>query len=229
MDFIMEELKNRILSHLEGKYTLQPMPVPEDLKEIKRFLGMFRLNMYNWCFEKARKVSMMRCTVRVPQLDIFAIEIYPEPDYDVPLLAIDFSCMKKKSFVYMNFIPLSNDKTYQDKYISRLKPIYERYTLVPQKTAKEWLRPYLTDYTVYAMPENSLLDKACACAWDYFSCYLDMLDAAEKITDPDYRSKIELASLTYCDQLSEKDGSRKMLGRFTGMEKANRIFREIIR
>ena len=225
----MEELKNRILSHLEGKYTLRPTSIPKDLKEIKRFWGIFQLNMYNWRLEKVRKVSIMRCTVRVPHLDIFAIEIYPEPDYDLPLLAIDFSCMKKKSFVYMNFIPLFNDRTYQDKYISRLQPIYERYTLVPQKTAKEWMSPYLTDYTVYAMPENSLLDKACACAWDYFSCYLGMLDAAVKITDPDYRSKIELASLTYCDQLSEKDGSRKMLGRFIGMEKANRIFREVIR
>ncbi|MCK5513836.1 MAG: hypothetical protein KAJ00_05005 [Deltaproteobacteria bacterium] len=225
----MEELKNRILSHLEGKYTLRPTSIPKDLKEIKRFLGIFQLNMYNWRLEKVRKISMMRCTVRVPHLDIFAIEIYPEPDYDLPLLAIDFSCMKKKSFVYMNFIPLFNDRTYQDKYISRLQPIYERYTLVPQKTVKEWMIPYLTDYTVYAMPENSLLDKACACAWDYFSCYLGMLDAAVKITDPDYRSKIELASLTYCDQLSEKDGSRKMLGRFIGMEKANRIFREVIR
>ena len=225
----MEELKNRILSHLEGRYTLQPTSIPEDLKEIKRFLGMFRLNMYNWRLEKVRKVSMMRCMIRVPHLDIFAIEIYPEPDYDLPLLAIDFSCMKKKSFVYMNFIPLFTDNIYLDKYISRLQPIYERYTLIPQKTPKEWMGPYLTGYTVYAMPENNLLDKACACAWDYFSSYLDMLDVAEKTTDPDYRNKIESASLTYCDQLSEKDGSRKMLGRFTGMDKANRIFREVIR
>ena len=225
----MEELKNRILSHLEGRYTLQPTSIPEDLKEIKRFWGMFRLNMFNWRLEKVRKVSIMRCTVRVPHLDIFAIEIYPEPDYDLPLLAIDFSCIKKKSFVYMNFIPLLNDRTYQDKYVSPLQSIYKRYTLVPQKTPKEWMDPYVTDYTIYAMPENSVLDKACECAWDYFSCYLDMLDAAEKITDPDYLSKITSASLTYCDQLSEKDGSRKMLGRFIGMEKANRIFREIIR
>ena len=225
----MEELKSRILSHLGKRYTLQPTPIPEDLKEIKRFLGMFRLNMYNWSFEKVRKVSMMRCTVRVPHLDIFAIEIYPEPDYDLPLLAIDFSCMKKKSFAYMNFIPLSSDRTYQDKYISPLEPIYKRHTLVPQKTAKEWMGPYLTDYTVYAMPANSSLDIACSCAWDYLSCYLDMLDAAEKITDPDYLSQIASASLIYCNQLSEKDGSRKMLGRFIGMDKANRIFREIIR
>ncbi len=101
--------------------------------------------------------------------------------------------------------------------------------LSPKKHQKNGWTPMYTDYTIYAMPENSLLDKACACAWDYFSCYLDMLDAAEKITDPDHLSQTTSASLTYCDQLSEKDGSRKMLGRFIGMAKANRIFREIIR
>jgi hypothetical protein len=225
----MEALKNKIISHLEERYDLEPMFIPEDLREIKRFLGVFRLNMYNWRMEKVKKISIMRCSVRIPALEIFAIEMYPEPDYDLPLLAIDFSCMKKKSFVYMNFIPLFSDKGYHDKYISRLQPVYEQYNIVPQKTAKEWMQPYLTDYSVYAMPENSMLENACECAWAYLSCYLEMLDSAEKITDPACREKVAGASLHYCDQLSEKDGSRKMLGRFTGMEKANRIFREVIR
>jgi 15,16-dihydrobiliverdin:ferredoxin oxidoreductase len=225
----MDKLKNKIISHLESRYTLDPLPVPDDLKEIKRFLGVFKLNMYNWKMEKVRKISVMRCSVRVPGLEIFAIEIYPEADYDLPLLAIDFSCMKKKSFVYMNFIPLFTDRSYHDKYILPLKEVYERYDIVPKKQAKEWMVPYLTDYSVYAMPENSLLEKACECAGDYLSFYLEMLDSSEKITDPLYKQKVETASLNYCDQLSEKDGSRKMLGRFTGMDRANRIFREVIR
>jgi len=225
----METLKNNILSQLESRYTIEPIPVPEDLKEIKRFLGVFKLNMYNWKMEKIRKISIMRCSVKVPGLEIFAIEMYPEADYDIPLLAIDFSRMKKKSFVYMNFLPLFADEGYRKKYISPLKAVYDRYDIVPKKQAKEWMNPYLTDYTVYAMPDNALLDKTCACAQDYLSSYLDMLDAAEKITDPDYRKKVEAASLHYCDQLSEKDGSRKMLGKFTGMDKANRIFWEVIR
>ena len=225
----MDKLKNKIMSHLESRYTLDPLPVPDDLKEIKRFLGVFKLNMYNWKMEKVRKISVMRCSVRVPGLEIFAIEIYPEADYDLPLLAIDFSCMKKKSFVYMNFIPLFTDRSYHDKYILPLKEVYERYDIVPKKQAKEWMVPYLTEYSVYAMPDNFLLDKACECAGDYFAFYLEMLDSAKKITDPLYKQKVETASLNYCDQLSEKDGSRKMLGRFTGMDRANRIFREVIR
>jgi len=225
----LEKLKNKIMSHLESRYTLETLSVPDDLKEIKRFLGVFKLNMYNWKMEKVRKISVMRCSVRVPSLEIFAIEIYPEPDYDLPLLAIDFSCMKKKSFVYMNFIPLFSDTDYLEKYISPLKEVYGRYDIVPQKKPKEWMTPYITDYSVYAMPDNELLDKACDCAGDYLSSYLEMLDSAEKITDPDYKKRVEAAALHYCDQLSEKDGSRKMLGRFTGMEKANRIFWEVIR
>jgi hypothetical protein len=82
---------------------------------------------------------------------------------------------------------------------------------------------------VYALPDNSFLDDARACARDYLACYLGMLDAAEKITDQSYRRKVETASLNYCDQLSEKDGSRKMLARFMGADKADRIFREVIR
>ena len=55
-----------------------------------------------------------------------------------------------------------------------------------------------------------------------------MLEQGEKV-HPDYRQQVEVASLSYCDQLSEKDGSRKMLGRFIGMDRAERIFREVIR
>ena len=225
----MDELKKKIMSQLESRYALEQTFVPDDLKEIKRFLGVFKLNMYNWKMEKVRKISVMRCSVRVPGLEIFAIEIYPEADYDLPLLAIDFSCMKKKSFVYMNFIPLFSGNGYRQKYISPLKEVCDRYDIVPKKKVKEWMTPYLTDYTVYAMPDNALIGKACECAQGYLASYLDILDSAEKITDSDYKQKVETASLNYCDQLTEKDGSRKMLGKFTGMEKANRIFEEVIR
>lgn len=225
----METLRNEIISLLESRYTLEPTPVPEDLREINRLMGLMKINMYNWKMEKVRKISIMRLSVRVPQLDVFGIEMYPDADYDLPLLAIDFSCMKKKTFVYINVIPLFADTEYQDKYIAPLKEVFDKDDIVPQKQPKEWMLPYVTDCTVYAMPDNSLLDKARACARDYLAYYLDMLDGAAKIADQDYRQKVEAASLHYCNELSEKDGSRKMLARFIGADKANRIFREVIR
>lgn len=225
----METLGNEMLAHLESRYRLEPIPVPEDLKGIKRFLGLLKLNLYNWKMEKVRKVSVMRLSLRIPHLEVFAMELYPEADYDLPLLALDFSGMKKKTFVYMNVIPLFTDKEYQDRYIAPLKEVFDQYQIVPQKEPKAWMTPYLTAYTVYALPDNSLLDEARACARAYLSGYLAMLDAAEKLTDREYRQKVEAASRHYCDQLSEKDGSRRMLGRLIGKDKADRIFQEVIR
>ena len=79
------------------------------------------------------------------------------------------------------------------------------------------------------MAPNDQLERAQACALDYLGCYLDLLDEAKPVGDADYASRVAEASLHYCDQLSEKDGSRKMLGRFIGMDRANRIFNEVIR
>lgn len=225
----MEALKAKMLADLERRYALNPTHIDDDLREIKLPLGFMKMNLYNWSMEKVRKVNVMRTFVKMPNLEVFAIEIYPDDDYDIPLLAIDFSKMKKKTFVYLNFIPLFQDAEYHEKYIDRLRPIWDAYSIVPEAKAKDWMDPYLHRYSVYAMPKNALLPECYQCAYDYFALYLDLLEEAEKIQNADYRSKVTAASLKYCDQLSEKDGSRQMLGRFIGMNRANRIFREVIR
>ena len=75
----------------------------------------------------------MRCRIKKPSMNIYAIEIYPEYDYDLPLLAIDFSCLKKKTFVYINLVPLFNDKDYFGRYIEPLKPLFEKYKIFSNK------------------------------------------------------------------------------------------------
>ncbi len=225
----MESLYLRILQHLEDKYELEPLAVPEDVREIKRLGGAFKLNMYNWRMEKIRKISIMRCSIRIPKLDIFAIEMYPESSYDLPLLALDFSKMKKKTFVYINIIPVIGDKKYIKKYVFPLRKIYKKYNIDNNKEPKEWMKSYLTDYSVYAMLDNSNLESAIECAFDYFKYYLKLLDRAKIISNPSYRIRVDTAGLNYCNELSEKDGSRKMLGRFIGMKRANKIFQEVIR
>jgi hypothetical protein len=137
--------------------------------------------------------------------------------------------MKKKSFIYMNFIPLFTDQPYLQRYVERLRPVKSRYAIEPPARPKPWMQPYLTDCSIYAMAPNSLLESAYACALDYLSCYLDLLDEMTPVVDSDYGRRVAEASLHYCDQLSEKDGSRKMLGRLIGMDRANRIFTEVIR
>lgn len=225
----MDTLKNRMLAMIQERYILEPTPISEDLRAIRLPLGFVTIGLDNWRAPKVRKVNVMRSTVMLPRLEILALEIYPESGYDIPLLAIDFSCMKKKSFIYMNFIPLFTDQEYLQRYVERLRPLVSRYAIGPPAKPKPWMQPYLTDCTLYVMADNSLLQSAHACALDYLCTYLDLLDEASPVIDSDYARRVADASLNYCDQLSEKDGSRKMLGRFIGMDRANRIFREVIR
>lgn len=225
----MDTLKDTLLEQLRRRSSLEPTPIAPDLQDIRLPLGFLKMRLDNWKTARVRKVNMMRCTVVVPKLEIFAIELYPDADFDVPMLAIDFSCMKKKSFIYMNFIPLFPDADYYERYIARLQPIKDRYGISPAAKPKEWMHPYLHDSSIYAMAGNDQLEGARACAAAYLSCYLELLDRAEPISDPAYRDRVEKAATHYCDQLSEKDGSRKMLGRFIGMDRANRIFRDVIR
>ncbi len=129
----------------------------------------------------------------------------------------------------MNFIPLFPDSIYRGKYLDRLLPLKEHYRIEPSGKPKEWMQPYITESSIYSMADNSLLESAKKCAVDYLACYLDLLDEAEPVQDPGYCQRVADAALHYCDQLSEKDGSRKMLGRFIGMNRANRLFRDVIR
>jgi len=225
----MDQPRKNMLDMIQQRYALSPTPVPEDLQTIRLPLGFLALQLYNWRAPKIRKVNVMRSTVKFPRLEIMALEIYPESSYDIPLLAIDFSCMKKKSFIYMNFIPLFPDRQYVQPHIERLRPVVDRYAIGPPAKPKEWMLPYLHECSIYAMADNSILESACACALDYLRCYLALLDEAVPVTDSGYGRQVAEAGLNYCDQLSEKDGSRRMLGRFIGMDRANRIFKEVIR
>ena len=114
----LDTLADSINRELEKDSSFEPTQIPPDLAEIKRLGSWLTLNMYNWRMNKVRKISVMRCKIKKPLMNIYAIEIYPEYDYDVPLLAIDFSCLKKKTFVYINLVPLFNNKDYFGKYTS---------------------------------------------------------------------------------------------------------------
>jgi len=225
----MEKFANEILGRLRERITMAPMEVPEEVREVKRMLGNFKINMYNWQSEKMRKISVMKASMAFPVMNIFALETYPESGYDFPLLAIDFSGLKKKTFVYISFLAVINDPSYLEKYISPMKAIHQKYAIGRSKEPKEWLLPYTTEYTQYSMVRNTELGKAMDCAHEFLDLYLDMAGSAEKNKDAAYVERFDRACLDYCDVLSEKDGSRQMLGKIIGMKKANIIFNEVIR
>ena len=224
----MDELFESTLKQIEKKILLEPIALSEDLTHVKLPLRLMDMHCYNWKAEKVRKIYFVRIKVAVPSFDIFGMALYPEPRFDMPSFACDFSCTKKKVFTYINFIPLFNEPSYLEKYIEPMKHVYEKYNHFHRQKIREWMWPYISTHTIYSFPEKTFLKELKRCAIDYLNLYLDLLSQAEEIKDTSYRGEVEKAQKKYLQDLTTNDASRKMLGRIIGKEKANRFFQEVV-
>lgn len=224
----MDELFENTLNQIEKKISLEPIVLPDELRHVKLPLRLMNMRCYNWKAERIRKIYFVRIKVAIPSFDIFGMALYPEPKLDIPSFACDFSCTKKKVFTYINFIPLFNEPSYLEKYIEPMKQVFEKYNHFPRQKIREWMQPYISTYTIYSFPEKTFLKELKNCAIDYLNLYLNLFSQAEEIKETSYGDEVERAQKKYIRDLITNDASRKMLGRITGKEKANRIFQEVI-
>ena len=88
--------------------------------------------------------------------------------------------------------------------------------------------PYQNDATIYSMPNAKYADEVKNCSLDYLKVFLKLFLKAEKITDASRLESIKKAQDRYCQDIVEKDGSRKMIAKIVGMKKANQVFREVL-
>jgi len=216
------------LEKINGVIPLETMGLPPELAKTRYLFGLFELLCNNWTGPGVRKVYSMRIRLPFPSFDMLGFSIYPDPGYDLPIFIYDITEMKKKMVAYINFMPLSRDPAYLEKYMGPLKAVREKYAHFPEKTMPEWMVPYQHDATIYSMPGAELADDVKNCALDYLKVYLDLFTKAEKITDPEYRKVMTKAHWKYCQDIVDKDGSRLMIAKLIGMKKANRIFQEVL-
>lgn len=223
----MDELFSTVKKEIEKKINLVPLDLPEELARMKLPFGLMDMICNNFTGERIRKIYFMRFKA-MPSLDVFGMAIYPMPIYDLPIFVSDLSSTRKKVFTYINYILLFNEPSYLKKYLEPLKEISEKYNHFPTHKARDWMRPYLSPFTVYSLVDKTRLDELKRCVLDYLKLYLDLLLKAEEIKDLDYLNKIADAHNRYIKDLTTQDASRKMLGRLIGREKANRIFNEVV-
>lgn len=225
----MDTLLTATIEMIEKKCPLQPMAVAPELERINYPLGLLRLRYYNWESDRIRKMYVMRMRMRIFKLDILGIGIFPRYEYDAPVFIYDLSGMRKKMVTYINLAPLPGFEDRQAGLISPLAPVHARYRhFPPYPKVAEWFKAMHTPVTLYALPDISCADEVRQAALDYLSHYLDMLYAAEPLTDPAGRAAVQDAQTSYCATMFEKDSSRRMLGRIIGMQRCDRIFHEIL-
>jgi len=224
----MDRVFSEALKSIKKVIPLELLNLPPELAKTIYPFGIFELLCNNWTGQGARKVYSMRIKLPVPSFDMLGTSIYPEACFDLPIFIFDITQMKKKMVAYINFMPLSTDPEYLKKYIDPLKAVTAKYRHFPQKEMPEWMVPYQNDATIYSMPDAKYADDIKNCSLDHLQVYLDLFSKSEKITAAARLESIKKAQDRYCQDIVEKDGSRKMIERIKGMKKANRVFWEVL-
>jgi 15,16-dihydrobiliverdin:ferredoxin oxidoreductase len=224
----MDAFLKKALDHIENKFSIESISIPDTLKHISSPSGLFDMHCYNWKAERIRKISFFQLKVDNPCIEAFGISIYPKPSFDVPILGCDCNLTEKIVNPVINFIPLFNDALYLRKYIEPMKPIFEKYNAFPQDEVRDFYKPYLSPYYIYGKFDKTYLEEVRQCSIEYLSLYLDLLCQAKELQDASYRSEVENAHKKYIFDFVTNDISRDILGKIIGKEVADRVFQEII-
>jgi len=215
------------LKHLEAelkeRFELQPRPIPEGLEENISERGRSPATIKSWCHQcpELRKARYTYIDAGA-SAQIFNSVIYPNHQYDLPLLGIDFlSFGKVKNLVVLDFQPLFQDEAYQAKYIEPLKAVRDRYQDLAQDLEMKFYdaNQYFSKYLIFAKTDpETVATRVFEAFKEYLDLYWEMMDAATPNTDPESIQRIATAQKDYDQYSAERDPASGLFSSYFGHE-----------
>ncbi len=156
-------------------------------------------------------------------LQVLNFVIFPHLNYDLPFFGADLVTLPGGHLIAIDMQPLFwDDPAYQEYYTTPILPMFREYQshLPWGGDFPEEARQFFSPAFLWTRPsETEAVELHVFGAFkDYLKAYVDFVDRAEAITDPQRLSEIKAAQLRYLRYRSEKDPARGMLKRFYGEE-----------
>ena len=124
---------------------LTAVPVAPELAEPKSFLKILQARHMNWRTGRDRKVFGMRFGVKLPSLDQMNFIMYPEPDYDMPILLFFCLLTGRKAICHVNVNCMLTDDAYLEKWVAPLVRAQTRYgSFECADRYPEWMQKWRT-------------------------------------------------------------------------------------
>ena len=219
LDYAIALLKNRL--------ELQSYPIPAGFESKSAVVGKGKnqeevlTTSYGYQTAKLRQIRAAHVQGGAA-LQVLNLVIFPQLNYDLPFFGADLVTLPGGHLIALDMQPLFHDSSYREKYTDPVLPIFESYLQqlpwggdFPQEAsaffspAFLWTRPQET-----AAVETDVF----AAFKDYLQAYLNFVDRAEVVTDPQDLARIKAAQLSYLSYRAEKDPARGMFTRFYGKE-----------
>jgi 15,16-dihydrobiliverdin:ferredoxin oxidoreductase len=203
------------------KFDLQSRTIPEGLESCISERGKNPATIRSWCYQcpELRKIRYTYIDAGA-SAQIFNSVIYPSPQYELPLLGVDFlSFGQVKNLIVMDFQPLFQDQAYLTKYIHPLKALHDKYPDLSQNLEMKFYdaNQYFSKYLLFAKTDPETVKTRVLEAFkDYLNLYWQMLADAIPLTDPSDIQRIIKAQKDYDQYSADRDPASGLFSSYFG-------------
>lgn len=219
---------DRAIATLQSRLNLRPYPIPAGFQQKEGVMGKGKrqepvlTTSYGFQSDKLRQVRAAHVQGG-NSLQVLNFVIFPRLNYDLPFFGADLVTLPGGHLIAIDMQPLfSQDADYQAKYSEPIMPMFHRYQqdLPWGGDFPEEAQQYFSPAFLWTRPsETEVVENLVLQAFeDYLDAYLEFVDAAEAITDPEKLEAISRAHQSYANYRAEKDPARGMLTRLYGPE-----------
>lgn len=191
-----------------------------------------RIESWLWKSQHFRKIRATYIDAGI-QAQVFNSVWYPSPEYDLPLLGIDFlSFGKKKVLCVLDFQPLSQDPAYLAKYCEPIAYIKAKYEgLAGSMSARFYDEAqFFSKQLAFAKFDNAepVKTQLFPAFKEYLRDYLAMVKAAEPNRDPESVARVLQLHKDYDQYSAERDPAVGLFGTYWGEEWAEKFTHEFL-
>jgi 15,16-dihydrobiliverdin:ferredoxin oxidoreductase len=224
---------DHLRSDLFQRFELEERPIPTGLAQTTSERGRTPATIESWCFQcpELRKIRYTYMDAG-DAMQVFNCVVYPNYQYDLPFLGIDFlSFGKVKNLIVMDFQPLFQDQAYQEKYIHPLQFLHEQYPDLAQGLEMKFYdaNQYFSKYLLFAKVSPDVIPTRVFAAFqDYLNLYWDMLSNTPPLSNPSEMQRVMQAQMEYDQYSADRDPAHGLFSSHFGTEWANRFLYEFL-
>ena len=218
---------------LFGRFAIERRPISSGLESVVSETGKNPATIQSWCYQcpELRKIRYTYIDAG-ETAQIFNSVIYPNYNYDLPLLGIDFLAFgKKKILVVLDFQPLFRDEAYLDKYIGPMSALKEKYKDLTQDLEMKFYdaNQYFSKNLLFAKTdEETVVTRLFPAYQEYVQLYWQMLEQASRLNTPEEIQRIVKAQKDYDQYSAERDPASGLFGSYFGHEWSERFLYEFL-
>jgi 15,16-dihydrobiliverdin:ferredoxin oxidoreductase len=215
------------------RFALEPRSIPSGLESLVSERGKNPATIQSWCYQcpELRKIRYTYIDAG-ETAQIFNSVIYPNYNYDLPLLGIDFLAFgQKKILVVIDFQPLFRHQDYIDKYIEPLSEIRAKYGALVQNLEMKFYdaNQYFSKNLLFAKTDaETVVNQLFPAYQEYVQLYWQLLEKATPLNTPEKVQQIVKAQKDYDQYSAQRDPASGLFSSYFGHEWSERFLYEFL-